>query len=139
MKEVKVSIHPTEIRTLKFENAMTAKPGEQMKIQLKTGTAVKLNPNSPTTAAVLVKFEALDENKNVQFEIETITGITVDSAIDHLDEIIKKNYMGPVLLAVNEKVRAAAMMVGLNITLPKMEFKFVDNGESIDATIFSTM
>ena len=52
MKEVKVSIHPTEIRTLKFENAMTAKPGEQMKIQLKTGTAVKLNPNSPTTAAV---------------------------------------------------------------------------------------
>ena len=63
----------------------------------------------------------------------------MDSAIDHLDEIIKKNYMGPVLLAVNEKVRAAAMMVGLNITLPKMEFKYVDNGESIDAKIFSTM
>lgn len=139
MKEVKVSIHPTEIRSLKFENAMNVKPGEQPRIQIKTGNAVKLNPAAPTTALVMVKFETLDESKNLQFEVETITGITVEPAVDHLDEVIKKNYMGSVMLAVNEKIRAAAIMLGVNITLPKIDFKYQDGDESIDAEIFRTM
>ena len=139
MKEVRVSIHPTDIRALKYENAMNARPGEQMKVQIKTVNAVKLNPSAPTTALVMVKFEAADEGKHLQFEVDTVTGVTVDPAVDHLDEVIKKNYMGTIMLAVNEKVRAAAVALGVNLTIPRIDFKYQDGDESIDADIFRTM
>ncbi|MDE6530024.1 MAG: hypothetical protein K2K96_04545 [Lachnospiraceae bacterium] len=139
MKEVKVSIHPVEIKSIKYDNTMTIKPGEAMKLQMKTSTAVKLNPSVPTAALAMVKFEAADESKNIQFEVETLTAVMAEPAVEKLDELIKAHYMGSILMAVNEKVRAAALMLGLTITPPAMAFKYQDDNESIDAEIFRSM
>lgn len=139
MKEVKVSIHPVEIKSLKFDNAMKIKPGEALKIQMKTSTAVKLNPSMPSAALAMVKFEAVDESGNIQFEVDTMTAVIAEPAVEKLDELIKSRYMGAILLGVNEKVRAAAIMLGLNITPPAIGFKYQDDNESIDAEIFRSM
>ena len=139
MKEVKVSIHPVEIKSIKYDNTMTIKPGEAMKLQMKTSTAVKLHPSMPTAALAMVKFEAADESKNIQFEVETLTAVMAEPAVEKLDELIKAHYMGSILMAVNEKVRAAALMLGLTITPPAMTFKYQDDNESIDAEIFRSM
>lgn len=139
MNEVKVNIHPTDIRAIKFENSMNAKPGEPMKVQIKTGANVKLNPNAPSTALVMVKLEAIDEAKNLHFEVDTVTGVTVDPVVEHLDEVVKKNYMGTIMLAVNEKIRSVAVTLGLNLTIPRIEFKYLDGDETVDAEIFRTM
>lgn len=139
MKEVKVSIHPVEIKSLKFENSMKIKPGEALKIQMKTSTAVKLNPSLPSAALTMVKFEAVDETKSIQFEMDTLTAVTAEPAVDKLDELIKSHYMGSILMAVNEKVRAAAIMLGLTITPPAISFKYQDDNDSIDAEIFRSM
>lgn len=139
MKEVKLSIHPVEIKSFKYDNAMSLKPGEAMKIQMKTSTAVKLNPSVPTAAVAMVKFEAVDEKKSLQFEVDTLTAVVAESAVEKLDELIKNRYMGAILLAVNEKVRAATLILGLTITPPAIGFKYQDNNESIDAEIFRSM
>ncbi|MDE6742346.1 MAG: hypothetical protein K2J95_00525 [Lachnospiraceae bacterium] len=139
MKEVKVSIHPVEIKSLKYNNAMTIKPGESMRLQMKTSTAVKLNPSVPTAALAMVKFEAVDETKNIQFEVETLTAVMAEPAVEKLDELIKAHYMGSILMAVNEKVRAAALMLGLTLAPPAIGFNYQDDNESIDAEIFRSM
>lgn len=139
MGEVKISIHPVEIKSLKYDNSMKIKPGEGIKIQMKTSTAVRLNPSMPSAALTMVKFEAEDETKNILFEMETLTAVTAEPAVEKLDELIKTRYMGPVMMAVNEKVRAAAVMLGLTITPPAISFKYQDDSESIDAEIFRSM
>lgn len=139
MKEVKISIHPVEIKSLKFENSMKVKPGEGLKIQVKTMTAVKLNPSVPSAALTMVKFEAVDETKCIQFEMETVTAVTAEPAVEKLDELIKSRYMGSIMMAVNEKVRAAAVTLGLTITPPAIVFDYQDESESIDAEIFRSM
>lgn len=139
MKEVKVTIHPVEIKSLKYNNSMSVKPGEALKIQMKTSTAVKLNPSVPTAALAMVKFEAIDETNNIQFEAETLTAVMAEPAVEKLDELIKAHYMGSILMAVNEKVRAAALMLGLTLTPPAIGFKYQDDNESIDAEIFRSM
>ncbi len=139
MKEVKLSIHPVEIKSFKYDNTMSLKPGEAMKIQMKTSTAVKLNPAVPTAAVAMVKFEAVDEKKSLQFEVDTLTAVMAEPAVEKLDELIKNRYMGAILMAVNEKVRAAALILGLTITPPAIGFKYQDGSESIDAEIFRSM
>lgn len=139
MGEVKISIHPVEIKSLKYDNSMKIKPGEGIKIQMKTSTAVRLNPSMPSAALTMVKFEAEDETKNILFEMETLTAVTAEPAVEKLDELIKTRYMGPIMMAVNEKVRAAAVMLGLTITPPAITFKYQDDSESIDAEIFRSM
>ncbi|MDE6714051.1 MAG: hypothetical protein K2K20_09975 [Lachnospiraceae bacterium] len=139
MKEVKVTIHPVEIKSLKYNNTMAVKPGEALKIQMKTSTAVKLNPSMPTAALAMVKFEAVDETNNIQFEAETLTAVMAEPAVEKLDELIKAHYMGSILMAVNEKVRAAALTLGLTLAPPAIGFKYQDDNESIDAEIFRSM
>ena len=139
MKEVKISIHPVEIKSLKYDNSMKIKPGESLKIQMKTSTAVKLNPAMPSAALAMVKFEAADETKNIVFEVDAMTAVTAEPAVGKLDELIKNRYMGSILMAVNEKVRAAAVMLGLTIAPPPVGFMYQDDNESIDAEIFRSM
>ncbi|MCR5118808.1 MAG: hypothetical protein K6B44_04210 [Lachnospiraceae bacterium] len=139
MKNVMVTIGATNIRSLNFSNNFTAKPGEQIQLKVNTGVGVRLNPASPTTAAVVVKFEATDgDDKNMSFEMETLTPITVSTFIDNLDEVIKKNYLNDIMMAVNEKIRIAATITGLNITTPSIAFAYRDNGEeSLDSEIIA--
>ncbi|MBR5420925.1 MAG: hypothetical protein IK115_07255 [Lachnospiraceae bacterium] len=138
MKDVKVTIGATNIRALKYENSFNAKPGEQLKLGVKTQLAVRLNPAAPTTAVVLVKFEVADEeNKVVSMDLETITPVNVSTFVDNLDDMIKKNYINDVMLAVNEKIRATASLVGLNIQTPPISFAYRDGQDSIDTEIYS--
>ena len=125
MKNVVVTIGATNIRSLNFANNFAAKPGEQIQLKVNTGVGVRLNPASPTTAAVVVKFEANDgEAKNMTFEMETLTPVTVSTFIDNLDDVIKKNYLNDIMMAVNEKIRIAATITGLNITTPSIAFPY---------------
>lgn len=123
MKEVTVSIRTTEIKSMKYENTFSGKPGEQMKLQVKNGFNIMLNPASPTSAAVFSKFVAEDEEGKVKFELETATLVSVSTFVDNLDELIKQNYLNTICLAVNEKIRMTATLVGLNISAPMINFK----------------
>ena len=138
MKDVKVSIAATNIRSLKYENNFTAKPGEQIKLGVKTQLAVRLNPAAPTTAMVLVHFEVSDEEKKaVSMELDTLTPVNVSTFVDNLDDVIKKNYVNDVMLSVNEKIRVVSAMVGLNIQTPPISFAYRDGQDSIDTEIYT--
>ncbi len=138
MKDVTVTIGGTNIKSLKFDNNFTTKPGEQIQLQVKTQVGVKLNPAAPTAAVVVVKFEAADEGaKNMSFEMETITPVNVSTFVDNLDEVIKKNYINDVMLAVNEKIRVATSITGLNIQTPAIAFAYRDGQDSIDTQIYT--
>ena len=63
MKDVKITVGPTNIKTLEYNNAYSAKPGEQIKMSVQTKVAVHLNPAAPTTAMAHVRFEIADEEK----------------------------------------------------------------------------
>ncbi|MCR5250506.1 MAG: hypothetical protein K6E50_07870 [Lachnospiraceae bacterium] len=138
MKDVKVQIAGTNIKSIKFDNSFQAKPGEAMKLGVKTQVAVRLNPAAPTTAIVIVHFEIGDEEKKlVNMEMDTLTAISVSTFVDNLDDVIKKNYINDVMLAVNEKIRTVTSMVGLNIQTPPINFAYRDGQDSIDTEIYT--
>ena len=138
MKDVKVTIAPTNIKSLKFENNYNAKPGEQVKLGVQMKVAVHLNPAAPTTALAHVQFSVADEEKkHVSMELETLTPITVSTFVDNLDDMIKKNYINDVMLSVNEKIRSITAMVGLNIQTPPISFAYRDGQDSIDTEIYT--
>ena len=138
MKDVKVQIAATNIKSIKYDNSFLAKPGEPMKLGVKTQVGVRLNPAAPTTAVVLVHFEIGDEEKKlVNMELDTLTPITVSTFVDNLDDMIKKNYINDVMLSVNEKIRSITAMVGLNIQTPPISFAYRDGQDSIDTEIYT--
>lgn len=134
MKDVAVTIRPTDIRSMVYENKFSGKPGEAMKIQVKNNVGVKLNPAQPTVAVVGVKFEAKDEAGTINFILETVTAVQVSTFVDNLDDMIKENYLPTIMMAVNEKIRFAASMVGMNIAIPPI--KFEKKGEGLADDIF---
>jgi len=138
MKDVKVTIAATNIKGLKYDNNFTAKPGEPLKLAVKTQLAVRLNPAAPTTAVVVVHFEVGDEEKKVvSMQMETWTAVSVSTFVDNLDEMIKKNYINDVMLAVNEKIRTTSALVGLNIQTPPIGFAYRDGEETLDTEIYT--
>lgn len=125
MKEAKISMRTTDIKAVKYDNTFTSKPGEPMKLNVKTNFAVKLNPAQPTTALVCVKFSATDEEaKTMTFEVETVTALQASTFIDNLDEVVKKNYMGMVMISVNEKIKSLTSTLGLNLQVPSVSFNY---------------
>ncbi|MBQ9866803.1 MAG: hypothetical protein IJM34_07260 [Lachnospiraceae bacterium] len=144
MKDVKVTIAPTNIKTLKFENNYNAKPGEQVKLGVQMKVAVHLNPAAPTTALAHVHFAVTDEEKkHVSMELETLTPITVSTFIDNLDEVVKSKYMNDIMLAVNEKIRMTTSMLGLGIQVPAITLPYRETNEaqdgSLDSEIFTKL
>lgn len=143
MKDVKVTIAPTNIKTLKYENNYSAKPGEQVKLGVQMKVAVHLNPAAPTTAIAHVHFAVADEEKkHISMEMDTLTPITVSTFIDNLDEVIKKSYMNDVMLAVNEKIRMTTSMLGLGIQVPAITLAYretEDGQDSLDSEIFTKL
>ena len=143
MKDVKVTVGPTNIKTMNFDNTYSAKPGEQIKLAVQTKVAVHLNPAAPTTAMAHVRFEISDEEKKyVNMVLETLTPFTVSTFIDNLDEMIKKNYMSDVMLAVNEKIRMATSFLGLGIQVPSITLPYRENEEgdsSLESEIFTKL
>lgn len=139
MKAVEINMRPTDIKGIKFNNSFMAKPGEPVKMEVKTNVGIKLNPAAPTMASVVVLFSARDEKETILLEVETVTMVTVSTFVDNLDKVIKENYINTIMMAVNEKIRVLATMVGLNITVPAIKFEYSDESESIDADIFRNM
>ncbi len=138
MKDVKVSISPTNIKNLKFDFNPPAPSSEPMKLGIKTAWKVALNPAAPTQALVIVHFEVGDEEKkNISLEMDTWTHVSVSTFVDNLDEMIKKNYMRDVMLAVNEKFRTIALMLGLTVQTPAITFAYREGEESLDTEIFT--
>ncbi|MCR5210360.1 MAG: hypothetical protein K6C99_09130 [Lachnospiraceae bacterium] len=130
MKEAKVTIGATNIKTFKYENSFAAKSGDPLKMAVKTQMAVRLNPEAPTTAMVLVKFETSDEEKKIMaMELETVTPVSVSTFVDNLDDVIKKKYFPQIMMAVNEKIRIASSIVGLNIQTPPVTFMYTEDVE----------
>ena len=105
MKNVEVVINPTEIRSVKYSNAFSKKPGEKIALSVRSEASIKLNPTNPVVAIVVVRVVVEDPDKCIQVDVETITGVTVSTFIDNLDQFIKDNYLSVIIMSANEKVR----------------------------------
>ena len=101
MKNVEVVINPTEIRSVKYSNAFSKKPGEKIALSVRSEASIKLNPTNP---------------------VETITGVTVSTFIDNLDQFIKDNYLSVIIMSANEKVRTLSAVMGAPIKIPNPKF-----------------
>lgn len=130
MKNVEVTINPTEVRSVKYINAFSKKPGETISLSVKSEASIKLNPTNPVVALVIVKVIVEDPDKCIQMEIETITGVNVSTFIDDLDRFIKEKYLPVIIMSSNEKVRALSAMMGTPIKIPNPRFGAVSEGES---------
>ncbi len=61
MKEIKVSIRQTDVKSVQFSNKFKLTGNTQNKMNVSANVAVKLNPSQPTSAVVVCKVEAKDE------------------------------------------------------------------------------
>ena len=122
MKNVEVVINPTEIRSVKYSNAFSKKPGEKIALSVRSEASIKLNPTNPVVAIVVVRVVVEDPDKCIQVDVETITGVTVSTFIDNLDQFIKDNYLSVIIMSANEKVRTLSAVMGEPIKIPNPKF-----------------
>lgn len=122
MKKVQVSINPTEIKSVNFNNSFTKKQGEKFSLQVKSEAAIKLNTTNPVMALVIVNIKVEDPDKSIQIAVETITGVTVSTFIDDLEGFIRTKYLPVIIMAANEKIRNLTMSLGMPIRLPNPVF-----------------
>ena len=130
MKNIEVTINPTEIRSVKYNNAFSKKPGEKLALSVKSEASIKLNTNNPVVAIVVVKVIVEEPDNCLQMEIETITGVTVSTFIDNLDQFIKDKYLPIIIMSSNEKVRSLSAIMGAPIRIPNPKFATIDKDES---------
>ena len=69
MKNVTVTINPTEIRSLSYTNNFTMKPGEKIALNVKSEAAIKPNTTNPVAALVAVKVEVTDPNQCIHLSL----------------------------------------------------------------------
>ena len=122
MKNVEVVINPTEIRSVKYSNAFSKKPGEKIALSVRSEASIKLNPTNPVVAIAVVRVVVEDPDKCIQVDVETITGVTVSTFIDNLDQFIKDNYLSVIIMSANEKVRTLSAVMGAPIKIPNPKF-----------------
>ncbi len=122
MKNVEVVINPTEIRSVKYSNAFSKKPGEKIALSVRSEASIKLNPTNPVVAIVVVRVVVEDPDKCIHVDVETITGVTVSTFIDNLDQFIKDNYLSVIIMSANEKVRTLSAVMGAPIKIPNPKF-----------------
>lgn len=118
MKNVQVTINPTEIKHIDYTNAFTKKPGEKIALQVKQDASIRLNPSNPVSAIVLLNVTIEDPDKCISLHVETITGVTVSTFIDDLEGFIRTKYLPTVVLSSNEKIRATTCCFGIPVRLP---------------------
>lgn len=137
MKNAKITLNPPEIKSIAFNNTFAQKPGQPIKLAVKTQVGIKLNPAAPTTAMVLVKTTVGDEEKNLTLEIETMTLVVASTFVDNLDEIIKKQYLPILMISVNEKVRSVTATMGINLKLPNPQLDYEEGNDPTDSLYFN--
>ena len=84
MKNVTVTINPTEIKSLSYNNNFSIKPGEKIALNVKSEAAIKPNASNPVAALVGIKMIVTDSEGSLQLMVETITGVTLSTFIDVL-------------------------------------------------------
>ena len=105
MSKIQVSIKPTEIKKVEFQAPANVVPGQPMNLELKSQAKVLLNMSAPLIAVVEVSFSATcPDDPTVNLEVVTVTGVTVSSFIDNLDQVIQSEYMPGIMLAVNDAI-----------------------------------
>lgn len=122
MKKVQVSINPTEIKNVVYNNNFSKKQGEKFSLQVKSEAAIKLNTTNPVMALVLINIKVEDPDKSIQLAVETITGVTVSTFIDDLEGFIRSKYLPVIIMAANEKIRSLTLNLGMPIRLPNPVF-----------------
>ena len=122
MKNVQVTINPTEIKSVTYNNSFTKKQGERFSLQIKSEAAIKLNPTNPVMALVVLNIKVDDPDGCIQINMETITGITVSTFIDDLEGFIRTKYLPIIMMQSNEKVRSLTTTLGMPIRLPNPVF-----------------
>lgn len=123
MAPIAISIRTTDVKSVSYNNNFSGKPSEPKKLDVKSTLGIKLNPEEPLSAIVGVKFIAKVEDDSMSFEMETLTMVTASTFVDNLDEVIKANYLAPIMLSVNEKVRAVSNTLGINLNVPPINFE----------------
>lgn len=123
MKNIEVTINPTEIKNVQYGNLFTKKPGERISLAIKSEANINLNPSNPVLALVTIKISVEDPDKCIHMEVETITGVTVNTFVDNLDVYIKTHYLPVIIMAVNEKVRSISSAIGTPIKVPNPVFE----------------
>ena len=131
MKKIQVTINPTEIKNVTYNNNFTKKQGEQFSLQIKTEASIRLNPTNPVMALVLLNIKVEDPAGCIQLNIETITGITVSTFIDDLEGFIRTKYLPVIMMSSNEKVRSLTTTLGMPIRLPNPVF---GEGEDVESS-----
>lgn len=122
MKKIQVTINPTEIKSVTYNNSFTKKQGERFSLQIKSEAAIKLNPTNPVMALVVLNIKVDDPDGCIQINMETITGITVSTFIDDLEGFIRTKYLPIIMMQSNEKVRSLTTTLGMPIRLPNPVF-----------------
>jgi hypothetical protein len=122
MKKIQVTINPTEIKSVTYNNSFTKKQGERFSLQIKSEAAIKLNPTNPVMALVVLNINVDDPDGCIQINMETITGITVSTFIDDLEGFIRTKYLPIIMMQSNEKVRSLTTTLGMPIRLPNPVF-----------------
>lgn len=125
MSDIQVSIKPTDIKKIDYQAPSAVVSGQPLSLEVKTNTRAILNMSAPLTALVEVEFNvSAKEDEKFRLIVQTVTGLTVSSFVDNLDDVILKNYAPSILLAANEKFKLATMLTGINLRLPNLVFPF---------------
>lgn len=134
MKKVEVTVNPTEVRSVNYSNAFSKAAGEKFTLSIKSEASIKLSPTQPCVGIVIVKVTAEDPEGCIHMEIETITGVTVSTFIDNLDQFIKERYLPVIIISANEKVRTLSAMLGTPIKVPNPHFGMAIAGGTDELT-----
>lgn len=121
-QNIVLSIKTMDVKSLRYNQMFSNPNGEPKKLDVKTTFGVKLNPEQPLSAVVGVRFVSAIEDGSMVFDMEVITLVTVNSFVDNLDEVIKKDFMATIMLAVNEKIKSVTGAIGLNLNITPVNF-----------------
>lgn len=125
MSDIQVSIKPTDIKKIDYKAPSVVVPGQSLSLEVKTNTKAVLNMSAPLTALVEIEFVVTaKEDEKFGLTVQTVTGLTVSSFVDNLDDVILKKYAPSILLAANEKFKQITSAAGINLRLPNLVFPF---------------
>lgn len=125
MSDIQVRIKPTDVKKIDFEAPSAIQPNQPLSLEVGTSTRVLLNMSEPLMALVEIEFTVTaKEDDNFKLTVQTVTGVTVSSFVDNLDEVIMKNYASSILLAANEKFKQITSISGINLRLPNLAFPY---------------
>ncbi len=130
MKTAKITLNPPEIKSISYNNTFRQKAGQPLKMTIKSQATVKTNPAAPTTAMVLVRIIASDEEQNLSLELETMTLAVASTFIDNIDDVLKAQYLPIIMMGVNEKIRSLTANLGLNLRLPTPQLDYREEPET---------